>query len=168
MSAGLQAGNACWTKTQLVIKAAGGKPSSVGIQWPIILVYLNMDQFTGRSPLPCLQCAQRSSCVIAAGIVVKMSDISSGNLWEELQEDSLRSDPQVTIIPQDHRDQSSCLQVTVSPVCWRKAESEDEKADSRWTPEQQNCLTGLHPVVCSGVESLAGYLSSCTTTISLM
>ena len=29
MSAGLQAGNACWTKTQLVIKAAGGKPSSV-------------------------------------------------------------------------------------------------------------------------------------------
>uniref|UniRef100_A0A3Q3X0Z6 Fork-head domain-containing protein n=1 Tax=Mola mola TaxID=94237 RepID=A0A3Q3X0Z6_MOLML len=90
------------------------------------------------------------------------------NLWEELQEDSLRSDPHVTIIPQDHHVQSSCLQVTVSPVCWRKAECEDEKADSRWTSEQQNCLNGLHPVVCSGVESLAEYLTSCTTTISLM
>ncbi|XP_044059238.1 forkhead box protein N1 isoform X2 [Siniperca chuatsi] len=106
-----------------------------------------------------------------------------GNLWEELREDSLVSDPQVTTTTpfttcalQDHHVQTSCLQVSspviqtpeVTAVGRRKAEYEDENTGSGRNLEQHGCLNGLHPVVYSGVESLAGYLTSCTTSISLM
>ncbi|XP_008293262.1 forkhead box protein N1 [Stegastes partitus] len=103
-----------------------------------------------------------------------------GNLWEELRDDSLVSESQVTtttssttFVLQDHHIQTSCLQNT--PVCQTsavtaggrcKAEYEDE--DTGGHVEQPGYLNGLHPVVYSGVESLAGYLTSCTTSISLM
>ncbi|XP_078102410.1 forkhead box protein N1 isoform X1 [Sander vitreus] len=104
-----------------------------------------------------------------------------GNLWEELQEDSLLSDPQFTTTTpsttsalQDHSVQTSCLQATppvgqtseVTAVGRRKAEYEDENAGRNF--EQHGCLNGLHPVAYSGMESLAGYLTSCTKSISLM
>ncbi|XP_074498051.1 forkhead box protein N1 [Sebastes fasciatus] len=94
-----------------------------------------------------------------------------GNLWEELQQDSLVSDPQVTTVTpsttsalQDYRAQASYLQVS-SPGR-RKAEYEDENTGRNF--EQHGCLNGLHPVVYSGVESLAGCLTSCTASVSLM
>ncbi|XP_032368192.1 forkhead box protein N1 isoform X1 [Etheostoma spectabile] len=104
-----------------------------------------------------------------------------GNLWEELQEDSLLSDPQFTTTTpsstsalRDHSIQTSCLQAT-PPVGQtsegtafgrRKAEYEDENTGRYF--EQHGCLNGLHPVAYSGMESLAGYLTSCTTSITLM
>ncbi|XP_051254158.1 forkhead box protein N1 isoform X2 [Dicentrarchus labrax] len=98
-----------------------------------------------------------------------------GNLWEELRDDSLVSDPQVTLTTpsttsalQDHNIQTSSLQVTLPPVSRRKAEYTDENTDIGRNLEQHGCLNGLHPVVYSGMESLAGYLTSCTTSISLM
>ncbi|XP_049432487.1 forkhead box protein N1 [Epinephelus fuscoguttatus] len=105
-----------------------------------------------------------------------------GNLWEELQEDSLVCDPHIanttlsmTSALQDHHHvQTSCLQVT-SPVTQtsevtatgrRKSENEEENTGRNF--EQHGYLNGFHPVVYSGVESLTGYLTSCTTSISLM
>ncbi|KAI4814847.1 hypothetical protein KUCAC02_005030 [Chaenocephalus aceratus] len=98
-----------------------------------------------------------------------LSDLQlQGYFWEELQEDSLVPDPQVTPTTSDV--QTSCLQPT-SPVgqlseetgvAQRKAEFEDGNTD-------RSCdgyLNGLHPAVYSGVESLAGYLTSCTASIS--
>lgn len=98
--------------------------------------------------------------------------LSAGNLWEELREDSLVTEPQVrtnspaTFVPQDHHIQSSCLHVTQPAGSRCKAEYEDGGAGQHL--EQYGCLNGLHPVVYSGVESLAGYLTSCTTSVSLM
>lgn len=106
-----------------------------------------------------------------------------GNLWEELRKDSMVSDSQVTTTTrsttcalQDHHVLNSCLQVSppvsqtpeVMAVGRQKAECEDENTSTGRSLEQHGCLNGLHPVVYSGVESLAGYLSSCTTSISLM
>uniref|UniRef100_A0A3B3UVS5 Forkhead box N1 n=1 Tax=Poecilia latipinna TaxID=48699 RepID=A0A3B3UVS5_9TELE len=96
-----------------------------------------------------------------------------GNLWEELRKDSLVSEPHgpathlSTSFPQqDHHQQTSCLQTfsptfegNAGPCC--KAAYEDEDPD-------RSCWNGLHPVGYSGLESLAGYLTSCTTSISLM
>ncbi|XP_035796988.2 forkhead box protein N1 isoform X2 [Amphiprion ocellaris] len=105
-----------------------------------------------------------------------------GNLWEELRDDSLVSESQVatttsssTSVLQDHRIQTSCLQNT--SVCQTsamtaggrcKVEYEDEETGHGRNAEQPAYLNGRHPVVYSGVESLAGYLTSCTTSISLM
>ncbi|XP_017288851.1 forkhead box protein N1 isoform X2 [Kryptolebias marmoratus] len=97
-----------------------------------------------------------------------------GNLWDELREDSLVSEPHVSttsstaFVLQDHHIQTGCLQVSPpfghaagAPGGCCKAAYEDEGADrSYWN--------GLHPVGCSGMESLAGYLASCTTSVSLM
>ncbi|XP_070685908.1 forkhead box protein N1 [Pempheris klunzingeri] len=81
-----------------------------------------------------------------------------GNLWEELREDSLISVPHVTTTTPST---ASALQEI------RKAEFDDENTGGGRSFEQYGC--GLHPVVYSGVESLAGYLtSSCTTSISLL
>ncbi|XP_067363627.1 forkhead box protein N1 isoform X1 [Channa argus] len=106
-----------------------------------------------------------------------------GNLWEEIREESLVSDSQVTTTTpsttsslQDPHIQTSCLQVTspvsqmsdVTTVGRCKTEYEYEDTDSGPNFEQNGCLNGLHPVVYSGVESLAAYLTSCTTSISLM
>ncbi|KAK2847166.1 hypothetical protein Q5P01_010165 [Channa striata] len=106
-----------------------------------------------------------------------------GNLWEEIREDSLVSDPQVTTTTpastsslQEPHIQTSCLEV-ISPVshisevtsvgrC--KAGYESVDTHSEQNLDQHGCLNGLHPVVYSGVESLAAYLTSCTTSISLM
>lgn len=104
--------------------------------------------------------------------------IFSGNLWEELRKDSLVSDPQVTTTTLSS---ASALQevensyMQVSPPftgrrksCEYEDEDKDENTDRGQNFEQNGCLNGLHPVVYSGVESLAGYLTSCTTSISLM
>ncbi|KAE8295363.1 Forkhead box protein N1 Winged-helix transcription factor nude [Larimichthys crocea] len=92
-----------------------------------------------------------------------------GNIWEELRKDSLVSDlqittttPTITSALQDHHVQSSCQQVTAPTVYRRKAEYEDGNTGSA-----RGCWNGLHPVVYSGMESLAGYLT-CTTSISLI
>ncbi|KAF7656648.1 hypothetical protein LDENG_00038230 [Lucifuga dentata] len=74
-----------------------------------------------------------------------------GNLWEELREDSLASDPQVA-----------------TATGRRKGEYEEEKTGSGSNMEQHGCFNGMHPMVYSGVESLAGYLTSCTTSVSLI
>lgn len=140
-----QAENACWTSTFKILHNVSEERSN-----------------SKQKPPP--SCAGQWS--------LNTSDItsfSSGNLWEELREDSLVSVPQVTTTTsfttsalQDHHVQTSCLHLAASPVCRRKAECEDENT------EQHDCLNGLHPVAYSGVESLAGYLTSCTTSISLM
>ncbi|XP_050921583.1 forkhead box protein N1 [Lates calcarifer] len=101
-----------------------------------------------------------------------------GNMWEELREDSLVSDPHGSTAPalRDPHTQTSCLQVAppvsqmseLTAVARCKAEYEDEDAGAGRTFEQHSYLNGLHPMVYSGVESLAGYLTSCTTSISLM
>lgn len=106
-----------------------------------------------------------------------------GNLWEELRDDSFNqmSEQHVTTLTsasalQDHHTQSSGLPgpppvtqpsaVINAGRC--KAEYEDEEMNVGQNPGPHGCLSGLHPVVYSGVESLAGYLTSCTTSISLM
>ncbi|KAM7413258.1 hypothetical protein PAMA_020574 [Pampus argenteus] len=106
-----------------------------------------------------------------------------GNFWEELQQDSLVSESQVvstatvstTSSLQDPHVQSSCLQATppvsltseMAAIGRCKAEYKYEDTGSGHIFEQHSSLNGLHPVVCSGMESLAGYLTSCTS-ISLM
>ncbi|KAM4590314.1 forkhead box protein N1 [Fundulus diaphanus] len=99
-----------------------------------------------------------------------------GNLWEELREDGLLSDahcpattPSASFPLQDYHLQTSCPQAPLafSPAVERsaglccKAAYEDEDAD-------RSCWNGLHPVGYSGLESLTGYLTSCTTSVSLM
>ncbi|KAF7219020.1 forkhead box protein N1 [Nothobranchius furzeri] len=95
-----------------------------------------------------------------------------GSLWEELRQESLVSEPRLTstsFVLQDHHVQTSCLQPppssshtsarSVGGCC--KAAYEDEDVDrSYWN--------GWHPVGYSGVESLSGHLTSCTTSVSLM
>ncbi|XP_030007752.1 forkhead box protein N1 isoform X2 [Sphaeramia orbicularis] len=105
-----------------------------------------------------------------------------GNLWEELKEDSLVSDPRIvtttnpstTSALQDSHVQISCLQ-TMPPVTHSSEEtavsrhkSHYEEKDTGWSLDQSDCFNGLHPVVYSGMDSLAGYLTSCATSISLM
>lgn len=105
---------------------------------------------------------------------LKYAPLVPGNLWEELREDTLVLDPQVTsatLSPtptlQDPHIQT-CVQVLppvgqtsgVKAVARCKAEYEDD--------DTQNCLNGLHPVAYPGMENLSGYLTSCTTSISLM
>nr|XP_019943662.1 PREDICTED: forkhead box protein N1 [Paralichthys olivaceus] len=97
-----------------------------------------------------------------------------GNLWEELREDALFTDPHVTAaslsttpVLQEPQVQTGCLQV-MPPVGRCKAEYEDEDAGGGRSLDQHGCSNGLHPVAYSGVENLAGYLTSCTTSISLM
>ncbi|XP_028274927.1 forkhead box protein N1 isoform X2 [Parambassis ranga] len=98
-----------------------------------------------------------------------------GNLWEELRDDSFVStEPHVTTTTssstsavQDDHTQTSCLQDSppgsqTPPGTCRKYEDVGQNV------EQYGCLNGLPPVVYSGVESLAGYLTSCTTSISLL
>ncbi|XP_071397510.1 forkhead box protein N1 [Centroberyx affinis] len=96
-----------------------------------------------------------------------------GNLWEELREDSL-SDPlavsTTSALPVSHV-QTSSLQAAASvsqtsemiAIGRRKGEVEDDIIGS-----SLEHINGLHPMVYSGVESLAGYLTSCTTSISLL
>ncbi|CAJ1065570.1 LOW QUALITY PROTEIN: forkhead box protein N1 [Xyrichtys novacula] len=104
-----------------------------------------------------------------------------GNLWEELQEESLVSDakvttttPSLTSALREQHFQRSCLQITPPPVsetavCQRKVGYEDGNPEGGRQTDQLSCFNGLHSGVCSGVESLAGYLtSSCTASISLM
>ncbi|KAM6987853.1 forkhead box protein N1 isoform 4-T4 [Tautogolabrus adspersus] len=97
-----------------------------------------------------------------------------GNLWEELRDESLVSDAQVTTTTPTSALQRSFLQITPPPVsettlCQHKAGYEDGNTEGGRHSEQHGCLNELHPGVYSGVDSLAGYLtSSCTTPISLM
>ncbi|KAK0140044.1 Forkhead box protein N1 [Merluccius polli] len=85
------------------------------------------------------------------------------NLWEELRDDSMVPDPLANIttaftLPLDHI-QSHSLQALVSV--------NQNSQDSGVVSEQHN-INGLYPMTYSGVESLAGYLTSCPTPISLM
>ncbi|XP_026047786.1 forkhead box protein N1 isoform X1 [Astatotilapia calliptera] len=103
-----------------------------------------------------------------------------GNLWEELRVDSLVAEPQVstsssaTFVPQNHHIQSSGLHVvppisqTSAVVASGRCEAEYEDGDEGRNVEQHGCFNGLNPVLYSGVESLAGYLTSCTASVSLM
>uniref|UniRef100_A0A3Q2VQD3 Forkhead box N1 n=1 Tax=Haplochromis burtoni TaxID=8153 RepID=A0A3Q2VQD3_HAPBU len=103
-----------------------------------------------------------------------------GNLWEELRVDSLVAEPQVstsssaTFVPQNHHIQSSGLHVvppisqTSAVVASGRYEAEYEDGDEGRNVEQHGCFNGLNPVLYSGVESLAGYLTSCTASVSLM
>ncbi|XP_074535633.1 forkhead box protein N1 [Halichoeres trimaculatus] len=104
-----------------------------------------------------------------------------GNLWEELREESLVSDAQVTTTTpsltsalREEHVHRSCLLITPPPVseavvCQHKAGYEDGNAAGGRQAEQHSCLNGLHPGACSGMETLTGYLTSpCTTPISLM
>ncbi|XP_041653994.1 forkhead box protein N1 [Cheilinus undulatus] len=96
-----------------------------------------------------------------------------GNLWEELGEEGLISDTQVTTTTPSTTSalQRSCLQITPSPAsetaaCQRKAGFEEGNTAHS---DEPGFLHGLHPGIYSGVENLAGYLtSSCSTPISLM
>ncbi|XP_037326573.2 forkhead box protein N1 [Pungitius pungitius] len=101
-----------------------------------------------------------------------------GNLWEELQQDSLVSDPRDTAVTPHTTSTlpdvpTGCLVTSaggqmseVTAVARPKAEDEEENASRVF--DQHGCLTGLHPALYSGVESLAGYLTSCAATLSLM
>ncbi|XP_047450501.1 forkhead box protein N1 [Mugil cephalus] len=104
-----------------------------------------------------------------------------GNLWEELREDSLVLEPQVsnTALSACQHSQDSCqLQLITPPLSESSAEAAGGQCKAEYEDEedtgtgrdvgQHGRLNGLHPVVYSGVESLAGYLTSCTTSISLM
>ncbi|XP_065816296.1 forkhead box protein N1 isoform X2 [Labrus bergylta] len=100
-----------------------------------------------------------------------------GSLWEELKNESLVSDAQVTTTTPTTTSalQRSFLQITPLPVsettvCQHKAGYEDGNMEGGRHSEQHGCLLNeLHPGVYSGVDSPAGYLiSSCTTPISLM
>lgn len=91
----------------------------------------------------------------------------SGNLWEELREDSLVSDAQVTTTTcfttsalQDHYVQTSCLQAAAPPICQRG--EEDRGSDVLRHTAQYDCMNGYHPAPHSG------YVTSCTTSVSLM
>lgn len=102
----------------------------------------------------------------------------AGNLWEELRVDSLVAEPQVstsssaTFVPQNHHNQSSGLHF-VPPISQTSAvvasgRCEAEDGEEGRNVEQHGCFNGLNPVLYSGVESLAGYLTSCTASVSLM
>ncbi|KAM4565590.1 forkhead box protein N1 isoform 2-T2 [Odontesthes bonariensis] len=99
-----------------------------------------------------------------------------GNLWEVLREDSLASEPHVatttssaTVVLQDHHVQSSCLHA-LPPFSHMSAGNDSGGGKAAYEDEDTDgsCWSGLHPVGYSGVESLAGYLTSCTTSVSLM
>uniref|UniRef100_A0A667XBW1 Forkhead box N1 n=1 Tax=Myripristis murdjan TaxID=586833 RepID=A0A667XBW1_9TELE len=104
-----------------------------------------------------------------------------GNLWEELRQDSLMSDPDVravittastSALPSPQTPQTSslhsmpCVSQSSEMIAFgrRKGEVYDEIGGS--SVDQH--ISGLHPMVYSGVESLAGYLTACTTSISLL
>ncbi|KAM6932916.1 forkhead box protein N1 [Xenentodon cancila] len=96
-----------------------------------------------------------------------------GNLWEELREDSLVSEPQVTTTSAmstfDHHIQTNCLQVA-PPLGHTSLGTTGEhyKEVYEMADADRSCWNDLHPVSYSGVENLSGYLTSCTTSISLM
>ncbi|KAM8905527.1 forkhead box protein N1 isoform 2-T2 [Spinachia spinachia] len=89
-----------------------------------------------------------------------------GNLWEELQQDSLVSDPQVTAVtpPTSSTLQDVHTGCLVTSACGQMSEvpavappkAEDEEENTSRIFNQQGCLTGLQPALYSGVESLAG------------
>ncbi|XP_056138808.1 forkhead box protein N1 [Lampris incognitus] len=95
-----------------------------------------------------------------------------GNLWEELREDSLVSDslavittnPSTTSPLSSPHIQSSGLQAMASFIQTSEEGAQNMCSGSR--PDQRP--NGFYPMVYSGVESFAGYLTSCTTTVSLL
>lgn len=115
------------------------------------------------------------SCIsmMAAGVVVwcwpmiPEGSFSSGNLWEELREDSLVSDPKVTsrtpptTILEGHHVQTSCLQATPPPVCGervRTTELHDWWTDAiLWSTEEWSGAgvwppAPLPPPVCEDLD----------------
>ncbi|XP_055370274.1 forkhead box protein N1 isoform X2 [Betta splendens] len=104
-----------------------------------------------------------------------------GHLWEEIREDTLVSDPLASdplvsdpLASDPHvptaSPASACLHVR--PPDGRAADGSSAGACKAGYEDagggQHGCLAGLHPAVYSGVEGLATYLTSCTTSISLM
>ncbi|XP_076027471.1 forkhead box protein N1 [Genypterus blacodes] len=90
-----------------------------------------------------------------------------GNLWEELRADSLVSDPHVvsttTVLLPPHSQTGSLQGVAsgnhtsgVIAIGRRKGEYEEGNVGSGRGLESHGCVNGLHPVVHSGAEYLAG------------
>ncbi|KAJ0063459.1 hypothetical protein NL108_002691 [Boleophthalmus pectinirostris] len=96
-----------------------------------------------------------------------------GSLWEELKEDSARVVPSLSpSTVETITEQSSYLQPTVSSTLEdvtssNKAHYVDKDADGLWG-QDQNYLNGYPLGVYSGMESFAGTLSSCATSVSLI
>ncbi|XP_058489198.1 forkhead box protein N1 isoform X2 [Solea solea] len=99
-----------------------------------------------------------------------------GNIWEELREDSLVSDPHLSSPSalQDPHMQTGCLppvsHTSEDTTVGQCKEQDDDDKDACWgqNVEQHGCLNGLHPVVYSGMDNFPGYLTSCSTSISLI
>lgn len=103
-----------------------------------------------------------------------------GNLWEELRDDSMVPDPLANIttpftLPLDHM-QSHSLQALASvnqtsqdfAIGLGKEGAVLVSSVGSGSVSEQSNVNGLCPMMYSGVESLAGYLTSCPTPISLM
>ena len=101
-----------------------------------------------------------------------------GNLWEELREDSMVPDAMVNTtttttftLPMDciqnHSLQASVNQTSqdIAIGLGKERVELDGPLDSREIADQHHIL---YPMTYSGVESMAGYLTSCPTPISLM
>lgn len=90
----------------------------------------------------------------------------SGNVWEELQEDCLACDPHVASNLLDHNVTPSCLQAAASSVC--QTMYEDQNGESAEHLEHHSSLNGPLPPAYSGMEILDGFVTTCTTSVSLM
>lgn len=88
----------------------------------------------------------------------------SGNVWEELREDCLAPEPQVASSLLGQNITPSCFQGTASSAC--QAMCDDQNGASAEDLEHPSYLNGPHPPAYSGLEILAGYVSTCTTSIS--
>ncbi|KAM3615669.1 uncharacterized protein V6R79_005984 [Siganus canaliculatus] len=93
--------------------------------------------------------------------------------WEEFKQDSHTSDPQMSTATTSSSSalqgvQTCSLLFTAPPVGRRKAACEEANVDPGQGREQHGYFDRLYPLVYSGVESLAGCLTSRTTSVSLM
>ncbi|KAM9853439.1 forkhead box protein N1 [Aulostomus maculatus] len=98
-----------------------------------------------------------------------------GNLWDELREDSLASESQAvttttqstTFALQDSHVHAT-LPVNQAPEVAVIGRCKIEDAGRGQSFEQHGCFNGFYPGVYSGMDSLAGYLTCCTASISLI
>ncbi|XP_034024800.1 forkhead box protein N1 isoform X2 [Thalassophryne amazonica] len=171
------------------VQTAAGFPASTeslnsplaGKMAPVYDVALQTECSTGLRSTQDLLLEGETSCDLDT-LNPSLTDLPfQGNVWEELREDSLVSNTQIvaTTTPpttstlQNLHRHTCCLQaltplsetVEVTPVS--RLMGEDENTGSGQSVEQHGCFSGLHPGMYSGVESCAGYLTSCTS-ISLI
>lgn len=99
-----------------------------------------------------------------------------GNLWEELRDDGLVSDPHgagatcfTSCTQQNQQSQTSSPLATAPPVAQRREQIEDWIPGGAGRLMQYDCGNGFHPALHSRAENLLGYVTStCTTSVSLM